>query len=184
MRSSRALGRAGAALILCAAPGSHRALAAEPGASPALHSGAIELGVAGSMTAVEGVTRATLQVHSGLFFAAGPVLMAVEPEIAWTHVHSLDGMDLDLGVSAHRRLGESALHAYAAAGGGVRQEWLGSFRETRYPVGASLGLRALLDPRAAARIEYRYRRVLDDPVADYSEHVVLVGLSLLFRNAP
>ncbi len=92
--------------------------------------------------------------------------------------------DLDLGISVHHRLGESGLYAYAAAGGGVRQEWLGSFREARYPVGASLGLRALLDARAAARIEYRYRRVLDDPVADYSEHVALVGLSLLFRNAP
>jgi len=171
-----------ATLLLAAALGSCAALAAEPEEIPALHSGAIELGVAGSMTAVEGATRATLQVHSGVFFAAGPVLMAAEPEIAWTHVRSLDAIDIDLGLSVHRRLGPSALYAYVAAGGGVRQEWLGSFRQARYPVGASLGLRALVDDRVAARIEYRYRRVLDDPVADYSEHVVLVGLSLLFRN--
>jgi hypothetical protein len=67
--------------------------------------------------------------------------------------------------------------------GGVRQEWLGSFRETRYPVGAALGLSVLANERAALRVEWRVLKVLDDPVEDPVEHRVLAGISVFFRNA-
>lgn len=66
---------------------------------------------------------------------------------------------------------------------GTREEWIGSFREVRIPVGLTFGLRTLAGERAAARVEYRLRRVLHDPVADLTEQQVWVGLSLLFHNA-
>jgi hypothetical protein len=37
---------------------------------------------------------------------------------------------------------------------------------------------------ALFRFEYRYRRVLDDPIADFTEHQLMSGLSLLFGNRP
>jgi hypothetical protein len=59
---------------------------------------------------------------------------------------------------------------------------LGSFSQARYPVGLALSARVLFDARVAMRVEYRFRRVLNDPVADFTEHRVLTGLSLLLRN--
>jgi hypothetical protein len=161
----------------------HARAGAPAAAAPTLRPGAIELGLAGSMTAIDGLARATLHVRSGLFLAAGPVLAGLEPEVVYSHVRGLDAVDLALGVSAQRRLGATSLYAHFALGGGVRQEWLGSFSQARYPVGGCVGFIALYDPRAAVRIEYRLRRVLDDPVADFTEHEVLAGISLLFRNA-
>ena len=67
--------------------------------------------------------------------------------------------------------------------GGVRQEWLGSFRETRFPVGAAAGVRVLASERAALRVEWRVLKVLDDPVEDPIEHRVLAGLSIFLGNA-
>ena len=84
---------------------------------------------------------------------------------------------------AQRVLGELPIYATLSAGGGVRQERLGSFRQARYPLGFGLGLRMLAGERAGARIEYRYRRILDDPVRDLSEHQLRVGLSLYLRNS-
>ena len=72
--------------------------------------------------------------------------------------------------------------ARIALAAGVRQEWLGSFREDRYPVGLHLGARFLLGDRVAARLEYRYDRFLGDPVADFDEQRLVFGLSLLLRN--
>jgi hypothetical protein len=31
-------------------------------------------------------------------------------------------------------------------------------------------------------VDYRWLRVLDDPVADFTEHGLVVGVSLYFRN--
>ncbi len=179
----RPRGAEGAALVLLAVLAGGTTHAWETGTAPRLHPGAIELGLAGSLSAIEGSASATLRARVGSFFSAGPLLAEIEPELGYRHVHDLDEMDLEIHLGVERRLGRSVLYASAALGGGVRQEWLGSFREARVPLGAGVGLRALVDPRAAARLEYRFRRVLHDPVADFSEHEVLVGLSILFRNS-
>jgi hypothetical protein len=151
-------------------------------AAPTLHAGAIEAGIAGSYTSVDGASHATVQIRAGRFASCGPALIGLEPELSYLHVGGLDEMDLELGVSLHRRIGGGRLVAFAAIGGGVREEWLGSFRQARHPLGASVGLRELVDARAALRFEYRYRRILSDPVADFSEHELLAGVTLLFRN--
>ncbi len=102
--------------------------------------------------------------------------------MSYSHVSSLDLLGLEAAVSWQRRLGETTFYPYLALSGGTREEWIGSFRDLRVPVGVTLGLRTLAGERAAARLEYRVRRVLRDPVADLTEQQVLVGLSLLFRN--
>ena len=40
------------------------------------------------------------------------------------------------------------------------------------------------DARADMRVEYRLRRILDDPVADFTEHEIRLGVALLFHNSP
>ena len=57
------------------------------------------------------------------------------------------------------RLGKSAVYPYLAIGGGLRQEWLGSFKQIRYPLGINLGLRTLINQHAAIRLEYKLRRI-------------------------
>lgn len=160
-------------------------LAAEaPAATQALiRPGAIEVGFSGSLTAIEGAAHAAALVRVGRFAALGRGLLEVEGELGYMHVSGLDLMDIEAGLSYQRRLGRDPIYPYVAIGGGPRQEWIGSFRDVRYTAGASLGARLLAGERAATRIEYRVRRVLHDPVANFTEHQVLIGLSLLLRNA-
>jgi hypothetical protein len=49
-------------------------------------------------------------------------------------------------------------------------------------VGLGAGVLLLTSPGAGLRIEYRFQRVLQDPVADFSEQRLLLGLSLFLRN--
>ena len=64
----------------------------------------------------------------------------------------------------------------------LRREDVGSFGHTRYPVGFSVGARGLVGQRGGLRVEYRYGYVLNDPVSNFSEHQVRIGVALYFRN--
>ena len=150
---------------------------------PRLNPGAIEIGLAGALVSVEGGTRATIGVRGGRFLAAGSGLAGLEAELGYSHQQALDGVDLEGSLSWQRAARARAIHPFAAIGGGLRAEKLGSFSQARYPVGFALGMRALIDHHVALRIEYRYRRVLNDPVANFSEHQALTGISLLLHNS-
>ena len=106
----------------------------------------------------------------------------VEAKVAYSHVSSLDAWDLEGIVSWLYRLGESGHYGYASVGGGVRHESIGSFGATRYPLGFGVGVRSLIAQPAGVRLEYQFRRILNDPIADFSEHQVLIGVSLFLRN--
>ena len=147
-------------------------------APPRIRPGAIELGLAGSLTSVEGSTRSTLGLRAGLFLGARSGLAGLEAETQYHHQRSLDQVELQASLSWQRPVAGGAAYPFVALGGGVRQETIGSFSQARYPVGFALGLRALFGSRAAVRTEFRYRRILGDPVADYTEHQVLTGFSL------
>lgn len=154
---------------------------------PRLHSGAVEVGLAGSLVSVEGGTRSTLAVRGGIFVGgtsgvAGG-LAGFEVEVGYNHQRALDTVDLDCSASWQRALGAANIYPFASIGGGLRQEHLGSFSQARYPVGLALGLRTLFGARAAVRFEYRYRCVLNDPIANFTEHRAMTGISLLLRNA-
>jgi hypothetical protein len=148
-----------------------------------INPGAIELGLAGSMAIVEGSSRTTFAIRAGFFKSAPRGLFGFEMNLSYSHVNALDGLDIEGALSWQTKLGKSAVHPFLALGGGLRQEKLGAFHQLRYPVGLNLGVRALIAPQAAIRGEYKFRRILHDPVANFSAHQVLVGLSLLFNNA-
>jgi hypothetical protein len=165
-----------------ALPGPARA--GEAAGPPEIHRGAIEAGLALSVVSVEGTTQARMEARGGTFVPAPHGLLGLEVDGGWTHVRADDVFDALGSVTWSGRLAQSVVHPFGGAVVGVRHERLGSFRETRYPVGAVLGVRVLASGRAALRVEWRVLRVLDDPVKDPLEHQVLAGLSVLFRNAP
>lgn len=149
-----------------------------------LHPGCVELGVAGALTRVEGSTQAQILLRSGPFVAAGPGLAGLQCELGYTHERDLDRFEVQGIVSWQRSAWRPELWPYLGVAGGAQVEWLGSFRTTRFPVGADVGVRTLLGNRAGLRLEYRYRRFLDDPVADYDEHRLVLGVSLFLHNRP
>ncbi len=151
---------------------------------PEIRPGALELGFSGAFGWVEGTSSATVAVRAAQFYAAGAGRAALEAELGYSREGPLDLLEAggSIGWLAHPSPGP--VYPFVALAGGVREEWLGSFRLARYPVGANVGLRMLAGNGALMRIEYRYRRVLHDPVADFTEHQVLSGFSLLFGNHP
>lgn len=158
------------------------AVAAARAQAPSLQPGAIELGLSGALTSVEGSTWASVALDGGLFARAPGGLASAGAEVAYSHVNELDLLDLSALVGWTRPIGTTALYPFVALAGGVRQEWIGSFADARYPVGFDVGLRALVSTRADVRLVYRLRRVLNDPVDDFTEHEIRIGISLLFRN--
>ncbi|MFN8178098.1 MAG: hypothetical protein U0167_09220 [bacterium] len=178
-------GRAGLLLAVSAAAAlAAPARAVEPAPPCTLHAGAIEAGLALSVVAVEGTTQARTEASIGTFVAAPRGLLGLELDGGWTHVRADDVFDALGAVTWGGRLGQSVAHPFAGAVLGVRHERLGSFRETRYPVGGVLGVRVLASERAALRAEWRLLKVLDDPVENPLEQQVLAGVSVFFRNVP
>ena len=158
-----------------------RAFAAE---APSIRPGALELGLGASVIAAEGTSRAAVEARAGTFVGAPRGLVGFEVDGGWTHVRADDVVDALAAITWGGAFRRSAAHPFVGVVGGVRQEWLGSFRETRYPVGAALGLSVLASERAALRVEWRVLKVLDDPVEDPVEHRVLASISVFFRNSP
>lgn len=148
-----------------------------------LYSNAVELGLQGSFTSTDGIVAGTLGIRGGMLFKGLHGLLGVELDVAYRHISSLDVYDLGIQGTWQRRLGETGNYPFVALGVGVRSEDIGSFRQTRYPVGFGVGLRTLFGQRAAIRVEYAFRRVLNDPISDFSEHRIVVGLSIFFRNS-
>ena len=147
-----------------------------------LYAGAIEAGVSGALTVVEGATRLLAALRAGSFARAPGGLWGAEIESSFSHVSSLNLLDFQGNLSWQPIGSPNSLNPFLALAVGVRQEWVGSFSQVRFPIGVNLGVRNMFDNRAAFRAEYRFRRVLADPISDFSEHLVVLGLSLFFRN--
>jgi len=151
---------------------------------PSLQSGAVESGFSGALTVVEGTKRGSAGVDGSFFFHAPGGLASATTEVAYAHDGDLDLLDLSALAGWTRAVSSTSLYPFVALAAGVRQEWVGSFSDTRYPVGFDLGVRALVSQHADVRIAYRLRRVLGDPVEDFTEHELRLGIGLLFRNTP
>lgn len=151
----------------------------------ALQPGSIEVGFAGSLLTVEGTTTGVLRAHAGPSFAApGAGLLALQAECGFSRVRSLKQLDLQANLGWEWPLGHSNTWPFVAVGGGVQQQWLGSFRTARYPLGIDVGMRTVLSTLVGIRAAYRYRRLFNDPVADFNEHQIELGLVLFLRNKP
>ncbi len=174
-----------AALLAAGAPVARAQVAAESvPTSWTIVPGAVEVGLAGSLASVEGATRGAVALRVGMHRRTAGRLWSLEGEIAQAHERDADRFDALATLAWGFRLGSSSVHPFAGAIAGIRQEWIGSFRQSRVPVGAAFGLRALASDRAGLRIDYRVLRILDDPVADFTEHGLAAGFSIFFRNAP
>lgn len=150
-----------------------------------LHTGAIQLGAAGALSSVEGSVTSRVGLRVARHFGAGSSTdprVLLDARLDHQHVSDIDVVDLGAGVLALHRVGESGTYVEGGVVASLRQEWVGSFSEARYPVGVDLGLLTLLSARAGFDVVYAYRRVLSDPVADYNEHRVSFGISVFFAN--
>jgi len=153
---------------------------AEP---PALQPGTLEAGLSGGLVSSTGSTQVDLGLRLAWLIpvGSGGKLLPVELGAGWSHVRMADTANLSISVQWTGALGSApTVWPFVGAVAGLRQDWIGSFRETRYPTGGVLGLRLLASDRAAFRAEYRLLRVIGDPVEDFTEHRLLFGISLLF----
>jgi hypothetical protein len=166
---------AAAALALLLQPGS-------AGAGDALDVGVVGLGATGAFTSVEGATSGSFGLEGAYFTGLGAFRPRFAVGVGYRRVADLDALDVEASVGLMRRIGHSSAHPFVAAAGGVRQEWIGSFSDGRFPLGFDVGLTTLASPSAAFTAAYRFRRLLDDPVSDYNEHTVAFGVTILFHN--
>jgi hypothetical protein len=147
-----------------------------------LFPGAIEIGIGGSLVVISGITNASMMLRGGSFVAVPAGLAGVELGLAYGHVSFLDRVDIESRFCWLFPLQGSSTLPFIGIGGGLRKEWMGTFSQTRYPMGGGVGIRALLGADVVIRSEYVYRYVAGDPVANYSEHKLEFGLSLLLNN--
>lgn len=143
--------------------------------------GTIEIGLDGSLMSVEGLTRISMMLRGGTFLALSPVLLTGEAEAGYSYMNALGALDLQFGAGITQAIGGRSVWPYLAFSGGIRQEWVGSFSQVRYPVGGDLGVRVMLSRAAGLRIAYRYRYILNDPVAAFQEHRLLFGASIFLE---
>ncbi len=169
-----------AVALLIAAGLAASATGARAAEDPSLRPRAWEAGVAAATSTIAGNTQGVFSLRVATFLSAPGGLASVQLETSYSHVSSLD--ELGFEVAAGWTPSQGQILPFVALAAGVRQEWVGSFREARYPVGVDLGVRLLLSSRVGLRGEYRYRRVLDDPVADFNEHRFVMGLSVFWKN--
>jgi hypothetical protein len=148
----------------------------------ALHSGAVEIGIGGSLIVVSGITSARIIVRAGSFLSAPAGLAGYEFGLAYAHVSFLDRVDLEGRFNWSIAIHGSSVLPFLGIGGGLRQEWMGTFSQTRYPMGGGVGVRVVAGSDVVIRSEYIVRYVAGDPVADYTEHALEFGLSLLLCN--
>jgi hypothetical protein len=149
---------------------------------PAILPGAIELGLAGSLTAVDAVASASLTLRSGSFLRSPSGLVGYELDLFYAHVNLYDQLGLEGRLTWNLPLHGATTLPYVVIGGGLRQEWIGSFSQIRFPAGGGLGFRAMMGRDVAFRCEYIMQRILGDPIQDYNEHRIELGISLLLEN--
>lgn len=164
------------------ASGAEGGSAGSAGRGTSIAPGAYEAGLGASFLSVEGSTRADLGLRGARFCSAPRGLIAVGAELTYGHISSLDEFGLEGSAGWSPAGSREGIFPFAGIAAGVRREWIGSFNQARYPVGATVGVRALFSKRSAVRFEYRFRRVLSDPIADFTEHRIVAGVSLFWRN--
>jgi hypothetical protein len=143
-----------------------------------IREGTVELGVSGMLTSVESTLQAKLGLRGGTFFEAPLGLWGAEAEFSYATVRSLHQFDVEANVSWTLPVDAKGIFPYLALAGGVRIEHVGSFRQTLVPLGISAGLRVLVSDYAGVRLDAKVRRVTNDPVQNFTEVNLALGLSL------
>ena len=131
---------------------------------------------------MDGSSTTALMLRTGKLLAVPRGLAELEIELGYTHLNSHDILDLVAIPSWQNNFTSSPIYYFFGAIVGWRQEWLGSYKLARFPVGATVGIKALLAPMVGIRAEYRPLRILNDPQNNFTEHRLIFGLSIFFRN--
>jgi hypothetical protein len=182
----RAAGLLAAAVLVAASAPAAAQAAERPGGPPGIRPGAWELGFNATVVSREGEVSSTLAVFSNRYWVLRrgdvEIPLSAGAVVAYSRVGDLDRVDMEGLLAAYKRLPETSTFVFFGVGGGLRQEWVGSFSQARYPLGVDTGVKAMLSHRAAITVAYQYRRFLNDPVSDFSEHRFVTGISIFFRN--
>lgn len=163
-----------ALVVLLSAP----LVAAPPEGERSISAGTVELGISGMLTSVESTLQAKLGVRGGTFFEAPLGLWGAEAEVSYATVRSLHQFDVEANLSWTLPVDAEGIFPYLALAGGVRVEHVGSFQQTLVPLGISAGLRVLVSDYAGVRLDAKIRRVTNDPVQNFTEVNLALGLSL------
>ena len=149
-----------------------------------IRDGAVDVGFHASLVSLEEEMNSSIALRGEYLKVWGRFALGLGANSAYGHISSLDLVDFQGTVAGYLHIEDSSLYPFVGLSAGFRQEWLGSFNQLRYPVGIDVGIKALAGNRAGVTASYMYRRIVDDPIADFNEHRVVFGLSLLFRNQP
>ena len=109
-------------------------------------------------------TTSTLTVRAARFLPAGGSTASLGLETGYRHVGNigdLDAVRVSGHAALHRSLGSRSAFPFLGLWGGLQYERVGSFGQTRFPVGTGAGVLSRLGTRAALRVEYRFARVVD-----------------------
>jgi len=158
-----------------------RALPDEPERDRSLRPGSVELGISGLLTSVEGTVQAKVGLRGGTFFAAPIGLWGTEAEASYAYIRSLHQVDLEASVSWTFPVDVEGILPYLAVASGIRIEQVGSYRQTLVPIGGTAGLRILATKSAGVRLDVKIRRMMNDPVQDYTEINLALGISLFLQ---
>ncbi len=141
----------------------------------------LEFGVSGRFVSIDGVADGAIALSLDRY--ARPrsrVAVSVGVVARYQHIAERDVVEPSLRVGLMLCRESTQTFPFLRGSLGLRREWLGSFSENRHPIGFDLGMKAFLGGRAAMTTAYEFRRVLSDPVKNFNEHAVSVGVSVFF----
>jgi hypothetical protein len=140
------------------------------------------LGLNAAVLTREGSATTTLSLFSNRYWVRGGIPLSAGASATYSRVSDLDRVDLEALLAVYKQFPGSSAYVYAGAAGGLSQEWVGSFSQARYPLGLDVGIKAFVSRRAVLTVAYKFRRLLNDPVADFNEHRLVAGFSIMFNN--
>lgn len=145
--------------------------------------GDLELGCSASLIQVEQSLRVTASLQAGIFGRWFEGLLGGEIAARYRHVAALDELDLLVGATWQPQLPAIPLYPYAGVLAGLRQEWVGSYRAARFPAGIQSGVRIVVQDGVLIRCGIQALRILNDPVQDFTEWELVVGVAMLLDTA-
>jgi len=140
------------------------------------------VGLEGNFTRSAGSNQSSLFLSLGHFVKHGSaVSIAIQGELGQTQIRELTASSIELSlISLYSK--HELIRPYLIGGIGVSQESLGGFGANRIPLNLGSGIRIPIRTatdieKLFIQVEYRYRYLLNDPIAAFSIHQATLGLA-------
>ncbi|RMF59376.1 MAG: hypothetical protein D6748_06520 [Calditrichaeota bacterium] len=141
----------------------------------------LEGGISGSLLIIEGITEVSASLTGGyLQKISNQHYLGMESALQYQHVRDENRLNLLMYGSWQNISIDQRLTPFLMVGGGLRRIWVGSFGYTVFPVGLQIGFRYFFFPTSALRMAYSFQRITNDPIANFSEHRIVIGVSIFF----